>query len=65
MIIIENDRPRPSVQANRLGLADTQSGGWLRVITRASTPIGLYRSPIVTRMRNSTKNSVEAIWSGR
>ena len=64
MTIIENDRPRPIVHANRFGLAETQSGGWPRVIRRASMPIGLARRPTVTRIRNSTKNSVEAIWSG-
>jgi hypothetical protein len=65
MIIIEPDRARPIVQANRLGLAETQSGGRPRVIARATTPAGLYRSPVVTRMRNSTKKNVATTCSGR
>ena len=64
MITIAKDMPRPSVQANRLGLAETHSGGWRSVIARAMMPIGLYRRPAVSRMRNSTKNRVEATWSG-
>ena len=39
--------PRPSVHANRLGFAETHSGGWRSVIARATTPIGLYRRPTV------------------
>ena len=48
MIVIANDSARPSVQAKRLGFAETQSGGWRGVRTRATTPIGLYRSPTVS-----------------
>jgi hypothetical protein len=65
MIIIENAMPRPSVQANRFGLAETHSGGEPSVRARAMMPIGLYWIPAVTRMRNSTKNRVETTCSGR
>ena len=64
MTIIENAIPRPSVQAKRLGFAETQSGAWRSVMARAITPIGLYRRPKVSRARNSTKKSVETACSG-
>ena len=64
MIIIENAIPRPSVQAKRLGFAETQSGAWRSVMRRAITPTGLLRRPIVCRARNSTKKSVETTCSG-
>src|SRR5262249_48258192 len=41
MTVIANAIPRPRVQANRLGLADTHSGDRPRVIACASNPIGL------------------------
>ena len=65
MTVIAAAIAKPSVQANRLGLADTQSGGWLRVIARETTRIGLYWKPIVTRIRNSTKKKLVTIFSGK
>ena len=64
MIIIASDMTRPSVQANRFGLADTHNGVCRRVIQCAIIPIGLYLIPAVTRIRNSKKNSVVTIWIG-
>ena len=45
MIVIASAITRPSVQANRLGLADTHSGERPNVITRATTPIGAVAQP--------------------
>ena len=64
MTIIENAIPMPSVQAKRLGFAETQSGVRRNVMTRATTPIGLFRMPNVSRATKSTKNSVETSCSG-
>ena len=64
IIVIASDSERPSVQAKRLGFADTQSGGCRCVRKRATTPVGLYLSPTVTRIRNSTKKKVATAWSG-
>ncbi len=60
MTVIASAITRPSVHANRLGLADTHSGARPSVIARARTPTGLYRSPSVTRIRNSAKNRLAA-----
>jgi hypothetical protein len=64
MTIIENDMPSPSVQANRLGLADTHSCGRLIVSHRETSPTGLACRPIVTRIRNSMKKKVVTACSG-
>lgn len=61
MIVIKPVITRPSVQAKRFGLADTQSGGCRRVIQPASRPIGLREMPAVTRTRKSTKNTEATI----
>ena len=64
MTIIENDSTRPSDQAKRFGLAETQSGGWRLMSARATKPMGLYLSPTVTRIRNSKKKKVVTTWMG-
>ncbi len=64
MTVIASDMARPIVHANRLGFAETHSGGRPIVIARATTPTGLYRRPTVTRTRNSTEKNAVTTCSG-
>ena len=65
MMVMVRAMASPSVQANRLGLADTHCGGCRCVSQWATKPVGLRSSPAATRSRKSTKKKVLTILIGQ